>query len=166
MCDGYDLGKRVCFGHQLASILFVVLMLGGCDVARDSGIEYTASIKEIGPDPTHKAPDDFNVWELEDINAGEVAQFQLPPQTIGGAIQHKTVSEIWFITAGNGRVWIDGIGEKEIRPGTYFIIPPETGFQVRNDSTEALSVLGLTMPQFDPSEVVPIIGPWTATSNQ
>ena len=105
MCDGYDLGKRVCFGHQIASILFVVLILGGCDVARDRGIEYTASIKEIGPDPTHKAPDDFNVWELEDINAGEVAQFQLPPQTIGGAIQHKTVSEIWFVTAGNGRVW-------------------------------------------------------------
>ena len=128
----------------------------------DDGVSYTASVKEIDSARTHTAPDTCRVWELEAINAGEICQFQLGPKRVGAATRHKTVSEIWFITSGRGRVWIDGIGVREIRPGTYFIVPPMTGFQVRNDAPEALTVLGLTMPKYQPSESIIADGPWRA----
>ena len=128
--------------------------------------EFQATVKSVDPDnPSHTAPDGFKVWELADINAGGIAQFQLPAQRVGGAIMHKTVSEIWLIVAGSGKVWINGVGEREISAGSYFIVPPQTPFQVRNDSTTEMTVIGLTMPHFHPEEVVEVEGPWSASAD-
>ena len=159
-----------CWGLKIAAALCKTLLfvapLGVCVGQPTDATEYEATVKVIDPnDPTGTAPDGFKVWVLEDINAGGVAQFQLPKESVGGAIMHRTVSEIWFIQSGRGKVWIDGLGEREIYPGTYFIVPPQTGFQVRSDSTEELTVIGLTMPPFTPDEVIEIDGPWTATSD-
>ena len=154
--------------YSIWLVCFALLGTVSVSMAQDvlDDVAFVASVEEISLTPTHIAPDDFKVWELEDINAGEISQFQLAPQTIGGAIMHKTVAEIWFITAGHGKVWIQGLGEQDVWPGTYFIIPAQTGFQVRNDSTRVLTVLGLTMPQYHPSENVSIEGPWPPTSGE
>ncbi|NLT73740.1 MAG: cupin domain-containing protein [Chloroflexi bacterium] len=117
--------------------------------------------------PVTTAPDGSLVRELLSLAGGSMAQFTLPPGETSIAAAHRTVEEIWFITAGNGAMWRCRQGEEQVdplRPGTCLSIPVGTAFQFRSLGTEPLVAIGITMPPWPgPDEAVRVDGRWLPT---
>ena len=93
-----------------------------------------------------------------------LATIRLPSERT--AVAHRTVEEIWFITAGRGEMWRKQ-GEREetisLEPGVCLTIPLGTHFQFRASSTEGVSAIGVTMPPWPgEGEAVSVAGPWPA----
>jgi mannose-6-phosphate isomerase-like protein (cupin superfamily) len=110
------------------------------------------------------APDGSEVRLLAAGGKGSMAHFSLPPGAISKAVVHRTVEELWFITAGKGRMWRKA-GEAEVitdlKPGLSLLIPAGTSFQFRCDSNEVLQAVGVTMPPWPGAdEAMFVEGPW------
>ncbi len=122
------------------------------------------SSKSLSADPEGFAPDGSEVRLLAGLPGASMAEFRLPPGAVAAAVTHRTVSEIWFVLAGHGRIWRADTGQDEIlalEPGQSLSIPLGTQFQFRNDGAEPLRILGVTMPPWPgPDEAMPVSGPW------
>jgi mannose-6-phosphate isomerase-like protein (cupin superfamily) len=105
--------------------------------------------KRIASAPDAIAPDGSEVRVLCQGNRGGLAVFSLPPKAVARAVAHHTVEEVWYVTAGCGRMWRK-LGQQEeiveLGPGVSVNIPTGTHFQFRCDGLEPLTVLGATMP--------------------
>ena len=115
--------------------------------------------------PVSIAPDGLEVRVASLTNNGQVSEFRLAPDTTGDAIKHKTVTELWFLVSGHGTVWLGSHNNGEpkvMQAGEYFVVPPETEFQVRNDHLDQwLKFIALTMPSFPgDGEVIKVPGYW------
>jgi mannose-6-phosphate isomerase-like protein (cupin superfamily) len=90
--------------------------------------------------------------------------FELGPHEVARAVVHRTVEEIWYVLTGHGTIWREHAGratQTELRPGLSLTLPGGTRFQFRNLGTEALTVLGVTVPPWPGGdEALPIAGPW------
>lgn len=110
------------------------------------------------------APDGSEVRVLCNTSRGGVAEFSLSPGAVSRAIVHRTVDEIWYVLQGAGRMWQGRAGHDEIltlTPGVCLSIPVGVRFQFRCDGSEALVVLGVTMPPWPGSdEAVFVEGVW------
>ena len=114
------------------------------------------------------APDGSDVRVLLGVASGGMAEFELAPGRVSGAITHRTVDEIWYVLSGRGEMWRRQDSRDEIvalEPGVCLTIPQGTHFQFRALGDAALRVLGVTMPPWPGAdEAVVVNGPWTATS--
>jgi mannose-6-phosphate isomerase-like protein (cupin superfamily) len=124
-------------------------------------------VRLIGEAPDAIAPDGSEVWILCGVAGGGTALFRLRAGAVSRAVTHGTVEEIWYVVAGEGRIWrrlgggetIDGLA-----PGVSLTIPLGTRFQFRNDGLGPLDILGVTMPPWPGSEEArPVAGKWIAT---
>lgn len=116
---------------------------------------------------THQdvAPDGSLVRLLGEVAGGGMAHFELGAGEVSVAQQHRTVSEIWFVLAGLGRMWRrdpDGeVSEIDLRPDVALTIPVGTAFQFRNDGRVPLQAIGATMPPWPgEGEAFTVEGPW------
>jgi mannose-6-phosphate isomerase-like protein (cupin superfamily) len=79
-------------------------------------------------------------------------------------VAHHTVEEVWFITAGEGRMWRklgDAESITDLRPGVSINIPIGAHFQFRNDGITHLEAIGVTMPPWPGmDEAYPVTGKW------
>lgn len=120
--------------------------------------------KPLSPGPDGYAPDGSEVRILAGLPGASMAEFRLPPGGVAAAIAHRTVSEVWFVLAGQGRIWRADQEREEIlalEAGQSLTIPLGTRFQFRNDGAEPLRILGVTMPPWPgPDEALPVAGPW------
>jgi len=93
-----------------------------------------------------------------------MAHFSLAPGTISTAVCHRTVEELWFVTAGDGQMWRSADGVEDIidlTPGISLSIPVGTSFQFRA-GTAPLEAVAVTMPPWpDMDEAFAVDGPWT-----
>jgi mannose-6-phosphate isomerase-like protein (cupin superfamily) len=123
--------------------------------------------KRIGSAPDAIAPDGSEVRVLCQVSRGGLAVFSLPPNAVSKAVAHRTVEEVWYIVAGNGRMWRKLAEQEEIvelRPGVSLTIPTGTHFQFRCDGDERLDVVGVTMPPWPgESEAYFVDGTWQPT---
>jgi mannose-6-phosphate isomerase-like protein (cupin superfamily) len=123
--------------------------------------------KRLSERADRKAPDGANVRFLCDGEHGGMAHFELLPGATSRAIRHRTVEEIWFVVAGHGVIWreLDGIdSEIVLEPNLSLTIPTGTAFQFKNDSSEPLHIIGITMPPWPgKEEAIEAIGPWQST---
>jgi mannose-6-phosphate isomerase-like protein (cupin superfamily) len=113
---------------------------------------------------TAVAPDGSDVRVLLGLASGCMSHFELGAGKTSIAVAHRTVEEIWFITAGRGEMWRKQ-GEREetisLEPGVCLTIPLGTHFQFRASSTEGVSAIGVTMPPWPgEGEAVSVAGPW------
>jgi mannose-6-phosphate isomerase-like protein (cupin superfamily) len=113
------------------------------------------------------APDGSEVRLLGSLPRGSMAAFRLAPLAVSKAVIHRTVEEIWYFTAGYGRIWRK-LGDREeiteVASGLSITIPTGTQFQFRCDGGEALEAVAVTMPPWpgaDEAFVVP--GKWAPT---
>ncbi len=110
------------------------------------------------------APDGSEVRFLVAGRRGSMAHFRLQPGQIALAIFHRSVDELWFVMAGNGRIWRKGpMGETvtNLVPGLSLAIPVATSFQFRCDGEEPLDIVGVTMPPWPgEDEAVVVDGIW------
>lgn len=105
----------------------------------------TKALPEL-PDVT--APDGSDVRLLVSSGSGSMAHFSLAPGAISTAVCHRTVEELWFITAGDGQMWRSSAGVEEtveLMSGVSLSIPVGTSFQFRAGRTP-LEAIAVTMP--------------------
>jgi mannose-6-phosphate isomerase-like protein (cupin superfamily) len=97
-----------------------------------------------------------------------MALFTLTPGAVARAVVHRTVEELWYVTAGTGRICRrQRQGSEEIvalQPRASISLPTGISFQFRCDGAEPLVVVGATMPSWPGAEeAVPVPGIWEQT---
>jgi mannose-6-phosphate isomerase-like protein (cupin superfamily) len=125
--------------------------------------------KQMSSNPDAFAPDGAMVRVLLALEAGSMAHFSLAPGQTSVGVHHKTVEEIWFVTAGHGEMWrwLDG-QEKVValEPGVCLTIPLGTHFQFRSTDDGPLEAVGVTMPPWPVHGVEAVrsdVARWTPT---
>jgi mannose-6-phosphate isomerase-like protein (cupin superfamily) len=95
------------------------------------------------------APDTSEIRLLVGTTRGSLAHGTLPPGRVSLAVAHRTVEEVWYVTAGRGQVWRKQ-GDLEmvvdVQPGTALTIPTGAHFQFRTTGSEPLRFVMCTMP--------------------
>jgi mannose-6-phosphate isomerase-like protein (cupin superfamily) len=119
---------------------------------------------ELPSTPDAIAPDGSEVRLLCRVAGGSMAHFRLPPGACSKAVVHRTVEELWFVTAGEGELWRRG-GEEEaivaLRAGVSVTIPVGTVFQFRAAADSEIAIVGATIPPWPgDDEAVPAPGHW------
>ncbi len=113
------------------------------------------------------APDGSEVRILLRRPSGSMAHFRLPAGEVATAILHRTIDEIWYVTAGRGEMWRRNAEGEEVvalAPGTCLTIPVGTRFQFRATGDAPLDAIGVAMPPWPgEGEAVVVEGPWTPT---
>lgn len=117
--------------------------------------------------PVVTAPDGSEVRILCGGARGGMALFTLPAGAVARAVVHRTVEELWYFTAGRGRMW-RRLGDREeivdVAAGVSINIPLGARFQFRCDGQEPLVAVGVTMPPWPGNdEAQPAEGPWMPT---
>jgi len=96
-----------------------------------------------------------------------MAHFVLASGHTSTAVTHRTVEEIWYVLSGRGEMWrrhADRESVVEMEPGVCLTIPLGTHFQFRSTGTEALAVVGVTMPPWPgDAEAIVVPGKWCPT---
>jgi mannose-6-phosphate isomerase-like protein (cupin superfamily) len=95
------------------------------------------------------APDTSEIRLLVGTARGSLAHGTLAPGRVSLAITHRTVEEVWYVTAGRGQVWRKQGGRElvvDVEPGTALTIPTGTHFQFRASGPEPLTFVMCTMP--------------------
>lgn len=125
-----------------------------------------ADWKRLPRDYDDLAPDGSEVRELQVLpGLGSTAHFRLPAGRVSLAVRHATVSELWYILAGAGEMWIaEPDGSETLVPlevGVSLAIPVGSSFQFRADDSGPLDALGVTMPPWPgPEEAILVPGHW------
>jgi mannose-6-phosphate isomerase-like protein (cupin superfamily) len=123
--------------------------------------------RQINIAPRVTAPDGSEVSILCGVPAASSALFSLASGRVARAVVHRTVDEIWYVVAGEGRIWRRREGHEEIAhltPGISLTIPVGTEFQFRNDGAVSLEIFGVTMPPWPgEGEASHVAGTWTPT---
>jgi mannose-6-phosphate isomerase-like protein (cupin superfamily) len=123
--------------------------------------------KRASRDPDIIAPDGSAVRMLCAVGRGSMALFRLPPGGIAKPVAHRTVDEIWYVIAGEGRIWRRQADQEEIvklMPGVSITIPVGAQFQFRCDGAFPLDIVGVTMPPWPGmDEAYAVEGAWQAT---
>jgi len=113
------------------------------------------------------APDGSDVRLLLELEGGSMAHFELASGETSTAVMHRTVQEIWYFLAGQGKMWREQNGQTEIvdiQAGVSLTIPLGTRFQFRSFGEEPLAALGVTMPPWPgDGEAMVVMGPWQPT---
>ena len=120
--------------------------------------------RHLADRPDAIAPDGSEVRLLVASSGGSLAHFTLPPGEISAAVMHTTVTELWLVISGAGRIWRRLGGDEsitELGPGTAIDLPVGTRFQFRCDGAEPLRIVGATMPPWPgDDEARPTHGLW------
>ena len=121
--------------------------------------------RTISETPDATAPDGCEVRLLAASQQGSMAHFELAAGEVSRAIVHKSVDELWFITAGEGEMWRKQGGREEVVdlvPGVSLSIPQGTQFQFRTIGDEdPLEAVAVTMPPWPgDDEAEPVQGKW------
>ena len=124
----------------------------------------------LGDAPHVRAVDGSDVSVLLALEGGSMAHFALEAGRVSRAIEHRTVSEIWFVLAGRGEMWrrAGSVAAEasivSLEPGVCLTIPVGTRFQFRAQGDEPLGVVAVTMPPWPgDDEAIPVDGcpAWT-----
>lgn len=114
--------------------------------------------------PNDRSPAGAEVRYLMGGATGDMIHSTVPPGQVNRATVHATVSELWYVLAGAGRIWRrDGDAEEitDLTPGVSIDIPVGTAFQYRCDGTEPLQFICVTMPPWPGHhEATFVAGPW------
>jgi mannose-6-phosphate isomerase-like protein (cupin superfamily) len=105
--------------------------------------------RQLGEAHDVLAPDTSEIRLLVGTTRGSLAHGTLPPGRVSLAVSHRTVEEVWYVTAGRGQVWRKQGGEEmvvDVAAGTALTIPTGVHFQFRTIGTEPLRFVMCTMP--------------------
>ena len=121
--------------------------------------------KALSDLPDVTAPDGSDVRLLVSSGSGSMAHFSLAPGAISLAVCHRTVEELWFITAGEGQMWRSADGVEEIidlATGISLTITVGTNFQFRDGRTPIEAVAVTMPPRPGMDEAYAVDGPWVS----
>ena len=105
--------------------------------------------RQLGEKYDVLAPDTSEIRLLVGTTRGSLAHGTLPPGRASLAIAHRTVEEVWYVTAGQGQVWRkqgDHETVVDVEAGTALTIPTGVHFQFRSTGPAPLRFVMCTMP--------------------
>lgn len=70
-------------------------------------------------------------------NVMQFAQARFTPGQVAGAHAHRDMSEVFFVSAGEGTIVVDGQSHR-LTPGTCIAIQPGEQHEIRNDGSAEL----------------------------
>lgn len=81
------------------------------------------------------------------------------------ASRHKTVQQIWYVTDGDGEMWLQDTKGQEttfaLRRGISFAVPLGYAFQFRNTGARDLEIVIVnTTPWSGAGELIPVRNHW------
>jgi mannose-6-phosphate isomerase-like protein (cupin superfamily) len=102
--------------------------------------------------------DGSEIRELAGTPTGNSVNQSLAEATVaaGGETEehyHRESEEIYFFTAGRGRLRLDA-EEREVEPGDTVVIPPGTRHKLWNTGTEPLKLLCCCSPPYSDDDTV------------
>ena len=110
------------------------------------------------------APDGSEIRILSSLKQAGSVDCQLPAGKVSLATYNKTVSEIWYVLSGEGKIWRKNGSEEHIsklKSGTSLANPAGTHFQFRALGSKPLEVFITTFPPWPGNdEAVVVPGPW------
>ena len=123
--------------------------------------------KQMGGAYDVLAPDTSEIRVLVSTTRGSMAHGTLSAGGVSLAIVHRTVDEVWYVTAGRGQVWRKQ-GSREavvdVEPGTALTIPIGVDFQFRAIGPDPLCFVMCTMPPWPgEQEAVRVSDHWPVT---
>lgn len=99
-----------------------------------------------------------------DASGGDMAHCTLPPGQTSIAVKHKSIHELWYITSGEGEIWLKDGNTEEVHPlqkGSYVSIPVGAAFQFRTTGFEPLEIVITSMPPWPGAdEAIVVDGVW------
>jgi mannose-6-phosphate isomerase-like protein (cupin superfamily) len=107
--------------------------------------------------PDAIAPDGSEIYHLVgDAERASLVEVRLPAGRTSKPVRHRTVEEIWYFLAGEGRVWRQPpAGEPSVQrvgPGSVLTIPTGWAFQFQADGGADLRFLCYTAPPWPGDE--------------
>ena len=125
--------------------------------------------KKLPMEYDYLAPDGAEVRLLVRGEQASMAQFKLPPGLTSRSVSHHSVEELWYVVSGRGKIWRKlGTQEEdivELVPGVSVSLPPGTRFQFRSSDSEALEIIGVTVPAWPGAdEAFTVEGKWPVSS--
>ncbi len=93
------------------------------------------------------------IRQMHRHSGGEITHVRVPPNKTARSAWLDDITEMWFILAGTGLLWIDdGVRAEEVRlvPGRAVRIPAYSVFQYRSDPQVDLIALLAAAPQWRP----------------
>src|SRR5215469_3114074 len=101
--------------------------------------------------PDAIAPDGSEITFLVgDARTASLVEVRLPAGATSRPVRHRTVEEIWYFTAGDGRVWrqpaTGAAVVDDVHPGSTIVIPTGWAFQFRAEPRADLRFLCYTSP--------------------
>jgi mannose-6-phosphate isomerase-like protein (cupin superfamily) len=82
-----------------------------------------------------------------------LAEATVPPGSETAAHFHRTTEELYFFTAGSGRMRL-GDEEREVRAGDCVVIPPGAEHKLWNPGAEPLVLLCCCAPPYSDADTV------------
>jgi len=113
-----------------------------------------------GPDAI--APDGSEIYfKVGDAERASLVEVRLAAGRVSRPVRHRMVEEIWYVTAGEGRVWLEppgGSGQTiEVRPGDALRVPAGWAFQFAAAGRAALVFACFTSPPWPgEEEAIPV----------
>ena len=116
-----------------------------------------------GSQPDATAPDGSEIRLLIDArhaaSGSSLVEVTLPAGQVSRPVKHRTVEEVWYVLAGNGRVWRSPPGSEsgplpavEVSPGDALAIPVGWSFQFAAGPDAPLRFLCHTSPPWPGEE--------------
>ena len=109
----------------------------------------TFATRQLGEAYDVLAPDTSEIRLLVGTTRGSLAHGTLAPGRVSLALTHRSVEEVWYVTAGRGQVWRKQGGHEtvvDVEAGTALTIPTGVHFQFRASGSEPLRFVMCTMP--------------------
>jgi mannose-6-phosphate isomerase-like protein (cupin superfamily) len=109
------------------------------------------------------APDGSEIYfKVGDAERASLVEVRLAAGRVSRPVRHRTVEEIWLVTAGRGRVWRRAPGEPGaivgVGPGDSLRIPTGWDFQFAADPGGELRFACFTSPPWPgPEEALPVL---------
>src|SRR5215471_21499707 len=111
--------------------------------------------------PDAIAPDGSEITFLVgDARTASLVEVRLPAGQTSRPVRHRTVEEIWYFVAGEGRVWRrppdgDAVVD-QVRPGRTLVIPTGWAFQFQAGAGDLRFLCYTSPPWPGDDEAVPV----------
>ena len=88
------------------------------------------SVRRLPIEPDEVAPDGAEVRLLARTENASTAHFRVHPGQVTHAVMHRSIDEIWYVTTGEGEIWMSNTG----------------AFQCRNSGRVDLDIIAVQVP--------------------
>jgi mannose-6-phosphate isomerase-like protein (cupin superfamily) len=124
-----------------------------------------AEFKDAPVEPSFLADDGSIIRTMPHVGGVQSVQCLLPKEGVIQACRHKTVSQIWYVIAGEGDMWLkDTTGTESVTPlkkGVALTVPLGYSFQFRNTGKSDLEIFIVNAtPWSGAGELIPVTNHW------